>query len=1150
MLCLKPTTSARNDILLKQGDFIEEIIFVKSGKIQLETIIKLEGEFEKNITKNNNDISNTPKFNKNQIRIEKIKILDLRKNEHFGVYLMIHNLRSPLTLRTKTKSADLMLMSKLDVIRLSDDFSTIFEKIYEISTRNLQSIMLKIETLKEKEINHNKKLKLNIKLNNTKEKINDNIVKKNSESSDNFELENKPINDINITNISKNEKDSKLNKSFAEIISNRILNKSINDFLEFDNISNSNNNFENINKFEKYNCSESKSNKFNTANLRKNAYAKNSETNLSTYGKISNKKKTFLNNSKYDIDCSKASRIYSKKSSSSVNSWKKSNIGNSVYKYNTISDLDMNNSINRKSSLLRQRKDSEYKHISYKKRLSEFKFENNLEDSIILKQISKNNSNSKIMNNDKMSEILNKSFVDKFTKSSQNSSFEILDFKNQSMRNSILLLPKTEKSKKSNIVDYQSSIKSYSFSNKEDLIAEEAKDVNLNDFKIKLSSRNKQEQKFNYYKNDSNKSKINISKNFEEDTYNISKFNFFNYKKENLFKENSLNIKNKFINNINENIIPIDNLENIKLNQNLIHKELIRNDFFKVKPNHGDLNYTLGKSHTAKSLICSNYLKKYSFQENTSEKRKLIEKSKKEEIFLCEKCYCFIETRKNKIKKKSFELYDEEYKIEKVNSMSLLCSTDDSNSKKDNNNNNISILIKKNPIYKNINIKNNNININNIHIKNNNNFPINFEKDNNINDNLIIEDLKENNEKPKLENRINKNKHLNPIQNLKGSSTNIEAYGNDVSYQIGEINLSKYDDYFNDTSKNIINIQSKSHSNQNKEDGSITKRESIYSNNRKIDNDYKKSFLNKRENTDKNMKNYKNGSEEINLQKLGLPNECNSLREVINKIPNFSKKYSNIDKRNSKLNVFNMMYDKNLSKINKYSRINKYIKKNHFGRSLTRFSKKDRKLDLSKKKTILGNKQISIKSNKSEFRMNKLSLDNDLKIKKVNDDVIFYNKYSSSSASSSYENTDKRLNSQDLLSKYLSSSGLNNSKNDNTNIKDFSKNSKKKESGYIEKLDNIEEFYKINSNKIQNKKNINLISINNISHDFNQINDPKRNSRKFLDFKRGNLSLNSKNILESVIKKSIITVNKHKKNKVNELSIIKRLDNILNKLKF
>ncbi len=34
MLCLKPTTSARNDILLKQGDFIEEIIFVKSGKIQ------------------------------------------------------------------------------------------------------------------------------------------------------------------------------------------------------------------------------------------------------------------------------------------------------------------------------------------------------------------------------------------------------------------------------------------------------------------------------------------------------------------------------------------------------------------------------------------------------------------------------------------------------------------------------------------------------------------------------------------------------------------------------------------------------------------------------------------------------------------------------------------------------------------------------------------------------------------------------------------------------------------------------------------------------------------------------------------------------------------------------------------------------------
>ena len=48
----------------------------------------------------------------NNENFEDIKILEIRKNEHFGDILMFLNLRSPLILRTKTKKAELFLLHK------------------------------------------------------------------------------------------------------------------------------------------------------------------------------------------------------------------------------------------------------------------------------------------------------------------------------------------------------------------------------------------------------------------------------------------------------------------------------------------------------------------------------------------------------------------------------------------------------------------------------------------------------------------------------------------------------------------------------------------------------------------------------------------------------------------------------------------------------------------------------------------------------------------------------------------------------------------------------------------------------------------------------------------------------------------------------
>lgn len=73
---------------------------------------------------------------------------------------MIDDLRCPLTLRTKTKSADLYLMSELDVMRLSDEFSTIFEKIYEKSSINLQRIIERIKKLKDENLNLKNQMQL------------------------------------------------------------------------------------------------------------------------------------------------------------------------------------------------------------------------------------------------------------------------------------------------------------------------------------------------------------------------------------------------------------------------------------------------------------------------------------------------------------------------------------------------------------------------------------------------------------------------------------------------------------------------------------------------------------------------------------------------------------------------------------------------------------------------------------------------------------------------------------------------------------------------------------------------------------------------------------------------------------------------------
>ena len=83
------------------------------------------------------EIKRHQKFNSNYICL---KILDIRKNEHFGALLMFLNKRSPLRIRVKTKKAELFFLKKIDAIEISSSYPNIWQRDNRASFHNLKQI--------------------------------------------------------------------------------------------------------------------------------------------------------------------------------------------------------------------------------------------------------------------------------------------------------------------------------------------------------------------------------------------------------------------------------------------------------------------------------------------------------------------------------------------------------------------------------------------------------------------------------------------------------------------------------------------------------------------------------------------------------------------------------------------------------------------------------------------------------------------------------------------------------------------------------------------------------------------------------------------------------------------------------------------------
>ena len=174
---MKPILSMKDDILVHEGDIIEDIIFIKKGRLSLEADINLDcpkNNFEENpqvsnsISKRMDTLSyfqtinptkiedknlnfsnlnlttkitnNTFNFENKQLQKKQIKIIELRSNEHFGDVLMILNEKSPVTIKVKSKKAELLFLPKTDATEISNLYPNIWKRIVTKSLRNLNQI--------------------------------------------------------------------------------------------------------------------------------------------------------------------------------------------------------------------------------------------------------------------------------------------------------------------------------------------------------------------------------------------------------------------------------------------------------------------------------------------------------------------------------------------------------------------------------------------------------------------------------------------------------------------------------------------------------------------------------------------------------------------------------------------------------------------------------------------------------------------------------------------------------------------------------------------------------------------------------------------------------------------------------------------------
>ena len=307
---LRPLISVKGNILIHLGDFVKEIFFIKKGIIELCISIdmkdldysinnyfdlieneKLNENYKSSFGKQKEKNKATVEFdadyyllnNKEQSnyndnsQIEDINVVEIKAREHLGESLMFLNKQSPFKARIGTRTAELLILKKMEAIEIYSVYTNIWKRINKKSLHNMEQIYLKIKKklielsnrynikLSKKNLSNPKIIKNNKQNNNSlsniiKDKINNKMMKK-KEKDRKKEIKDKTNNEINNTiknipqnitfkgteeDLMKNRDSLRIEKSKKSIISLNINDANINCDEKLSNKNNKENNNNNL----------------------------------------------------------------------------------------------------------------------------------------------------------------------------------------------------------------------------------------------------------------------------------------------------------------------------------------------------------------------------------------------------------------------------------------------------------------------------------------------------------------------------------------------------------------------------------------------------------------------------------------------------------------------------------------------------------------------------------------------------------------------------------------------------------------------------------------------------------------------------------------------------------------------------------------
>jgi CRP-like cAMP-binding protein len=120
LFTMKPSRIYKREYVVVEGQYLEEILFVRKGFLSVHLGVKYN----------------------------EYRLMDIKRNEHFGDILALSNQRSPVGIKAGSRIVDLLVVSKEDFMEISKEFADAMEDIFLVSSYNFSSLLEIIEVKK------------------------------------------------------------------------------------------------------------------------------------------------------------------------------------------------------------------------------------------------------------------------------------------------------------------------------------------------------------------------------------------------------------------------------------------------------------------------------------------------------------------------------------------------------------------------------------------------------------------------------------------------------------------------------------------------------------------------------------------------------------------------------------------------------------------------------------------------------------------------------------------------------------------------------------------------------------------------------------------------------------------------------------------